>query len=68
MPRVKISVRYDIIYFSIKILVFFKFLKQFNSVPEYAWDVITDFATELIEGPDKERVSIYKITHNYVYR
>ncbi|KAI8435105.1 hypothetical protein MSG28_003496 [Choristoneura fumiferana] len=24
---------------------------------ETAWDIITDFATELLEGPDKERVS-----------
>lgn len=24
---------------------------------EIAWDIITDFSTELLEGPDKERVS-----------
>lgn len=25
---------------------------------EIAWEIITDFAAELIEGPDKERVRI----------
>lgn len=27
-------------------------------VLEIAWEIITDFAAELIEGPDKERVRI----------
>lgn len=26
-------------------------------IAETAWDIISDFATELLEGPDKERVS-----------
>lgn len=32
----------------------------FIYIIEVAWDIITDFATELIEGPDKERVCLHK--------
>lgn len=50
-------------FFSFAMLMFINFNKFIMFVLEIAWEIITDFATELIEGPDKERVRMCLAFH-----